>query len=182
MFLDESGGRGLRGQQVADQVRIGQWRTSTFIAAPWITGLTAPGVIDGRVDGDSFLAYVEQVLMPTLHPRDIVVADNLPAHHVAGVRGLIAATRDELWQLPAVGVQRGTATQGETCHDHREAKRVLMIRVRLLVATTAHRTRALLALNAFVTPVRVGLAGPLSSPRLGWMSERWLLEYRASHP
>ena len=57
-----------------------------------------------------------------------------------------------------------------------------MIRVRLLVATTAHCTRARLALNAWVTRVRVGLAGPLSSSRLGWMSEQWLLEYRASHP
>ncbi len=57
-----------------------------------------------------------------------------------------------------------------------------MIRVRLFVATTAHCTRALLALNAFVTRVRVGLTRPLSASRLGWMSERWLLEYRASHP
>ena len=98
MFLDESGvttnlirryGRGLRGQRVADQTPCGHWQTSTFIAALRITGLTAPGVIDGPLDGDSFLAYVEQVLVPTLHPRDIVVADNLPAHHVDGVRELI---------------------------------------------------------------------------------------------
>ena len=52
------------------------------------------------MDGDSFLAYVEQVLVPTLHPRDIVVADNLPAHHVDGVRELIAAAGAELWYLP----------------------------------------------------------------------------------
>jgi transposase len=109
VFLDESGvttnlirryGRGLRGQRVTDQAPYGHWRTSTFIAALRITGLTAPGVIDGPMDGDSFLAYVEQVLVPTLHPRDIVVADNLPAHHVDGVRELIAAAGAQLWYLP----------------------------------------------------------------------------------
>ncbi len=109
MFLDESGvttnlirryGRGLRGQRVTDHAPYGHWRTSTFIAALRITGLTAPGVIDGPMDGDSFLAYVEQVLVPTLHPRDIVVADNLPAHHVDGVRELIAAAGAQLWYLP----------------------------------------------------------------------------------
>jgi transposase len=109
VFLDESGvttnlirryGRSLRGQRVTDQAPYGHWRTSTFIAALRITGLTAPGVIDGPMDGDRFLAYVAQVLVPTLRPRDIVVADNLPAHHVDGVRELIAAAGAQLWYLP----------------------------------------------------------------------------------
>jgi transposase len=109
VFLDESGvttnllrryGRSLRGQRVADHTPYGHWRTSTFIAALRITGLTAPGVIDGPMDGDSFLAYVEQILVPTLHAGDIVVADNLPAHHVEGVRELIAVAGAQLWYLP----------------------------------------------------------------------------------
>ena len=51
--------------------------TSTFLAALRVTGLTAPGVFDGAIDGASFLAYIEQILVPTLAPGDIVIADNL---------------------------------------------------------------------------------------------------------
>ena len=108
VFLDESGvatnllrryGRGLRGERVPDHAPYGHWRTSTFIATLRITGLTAPGVIDGPMDGNSFLAYIEQMLVPTLHAGDIVVADNLPAHHVDGVRELIRAAGAQLWSL-----------------------------------------------------------------------------------
>ena len=52
------------------------------------------------MDGESFLAYVDQILAPTLQPGDIVIADNLPAHHVDGVDGRIAAAGAELWYLP----------------------------------------------------------------------------------
>ena len=52
------------------------------------------------MDGECFLAYVDQILVPTLHVGDIVVADNLPAHHVAGVRALIEAAGAVLWYLP----------------------------------------------------------------------------------
>ena len=109
MFLDESGvtttllrryGRSLRGQRVADHTPQGRWRTSTFIAALRVTGLTAPGVLDGPMDGESFLAYVDQILAPTLHVGDIVVADNLAAHHVDGVRERIEACGASLWYLP----------------------------------------------------------------------------------
>ena len=65
--------------------------SSTFIAALRVTGLTAPGVLDGPMDGASFLAYVEQILVPTLQPGDIVIADNLAAHKVEGVQAAIAA-------------------------------------------------------------------------------------------
>ena len=61
-----------------------RWQTSTFIAGLRVTGLTAPGVIDGAMDGDTFLAYVEQILVPTLQYGDIVIADTLAAHHVEG--------------------------------------------------------------------------------------------------
>ena len=57
----------------------GRWQTSTFLAALRVTGLTAPGVFDGAIDGESFRAYIEQILVPTLQPGDIVIADNLGA-------------------------------------------------------------------------------------------------------
>ena len=66
----------------------------------WVTGLTAPGVLDGPMDGASFLAYVEQILVPTLQPGDIVIADNLAAHKVAGVRPAIEAAGATLRFLP----------------------------------------------------------------------------------
>ena len=68
-------------------------RPVRFLAALRVTGLTAPGVFDGAIDGASFLAYIEQILVPTLHPWDIVIADNLSAHKVAGVRQAIERVR-----------------------------------------------------------------------------------------
>ena len=65
-----------------------------------VTGLTAPGVFDGAIDGASFLAYIEQILVPTLHPGDIVIADNLSAHTVAGVRQAIERVGATLCYLP----------------------------------------------------------------------------------
>jgi transposase len=109
VFLDETGvttnllrryGRGLRGDRVGDHAPLSRWQTSTFIAGLRVTGLTAPGVIDGAMDGDSFLAYVAQILVPTLVPGDIVIADNLAAHHVEGVQPLIEAAGATLRYLP----------------------------------------------------------------------------------
>ena len=82
-------GRALRGARVHDHAPCARWQTSTFLAALRVTGLTAPGVFDGAIDGASFLAYIEQILVPTLHPGDIVIADNRSAHKVAGVRQAI---------------------------------------------------------------------------------------------
>ena len=65
-----------------------------------VTGLTAPAVFDGAIDGPSFLAYLEQILVPTVRPGDIVIADNLGAHKVAGVNQVIAAAGAALWYLP----------------------------------------------------------------------------------
>ena len=65
-----------------------------------ITDLTAPGVFDGAIDGASFLAYIEQILVPTLQPGDIVIADNLSAHKVVGVRRAIERANAALWYLP----------------------------------------------------------------------------------
>ena len=78
----------------------GRWESSTCIAARRVTGLTATGVLDGPMDGVSFLAYVEQILVPTLQPGDIVIADNLPAHKVDGVQAAIEAAGAALWFFP----------------------------------------------------------------------------------
>ena len=73
----------------------------TLAAALRIDGVAAPYVIDGAMDGAMFLAYVEQVLAPTLEKGDIVFMDNLRAHKVDGVRELIEATGATLRYLPA---------------------------------------------------------------------------------
>ena len=61
-------GRAPRGARVHDHAPCGRWQTSTFFAALRVTGLTAPGVFDGAIDGESFRAYIDQILVPTLHP------------------------------------------------------------------------------------------------------------------
>jgi transposase len=109
VFLDESGaatdlirryGRSPRGRRVHDHTPHQHWQTSTFVGALRIDGLTAPGLLDGPMDGDAFLAYLDQVLAPTLRASDIVVMDNLAAHHVEGVRERIEAAGAQLWYLP----------------------------------------------------------------------------------
>ena len=86
--------------RVHDHAPCGRWQTSTFLAALRVTGLTAPGVFDGAIDGESFRAYIEQILVPTLQPGDIVMADNLGAHKVAGIQRAIQAAGATLWYLP----------------------------------------------------------------------------------
>ena len=79
----------------------GHWKTLTFVAALRINGLTAPYVIDGAMDGPSFLAYVEQVLAPTLRKGDIVFMDNLRTHKIDGVRQALEAVGAKVRYLPA---------------------------------------------------------------------------------
>ena len=93
-------GRAPRGQRCRAPVPHGHWKTTTFTGALRLGGLTAPMLLDGPMNGEWFLAYVEQVLAPTLRPGDIVVMDNLPAHHCAGVRATIEATGARLLYLP----------------------------------------------------------------------------------
>jgi len=71
-------GRAPRGRRLLAKVPFGHWKTTTFVAALRRDRLTAPMVLDGPMTGEAFLAYVEQVLIPTLQPDDIVVLDNLP--------------------------------------------------------------------------------------------------------
>src|SRR5437763_1313872 len=77
-------GRALRGRRLVAKVPHGRWRTLTFLAALRCDRITAPCVIDGPINGLSFLAYVEQILLPTLTPGDIVIMDNLGSHKRPG--------------------------------------------------------------------------------------------------
>jgi len=93
-------GRARRGARVVAAVPHGHWKTTTFLAARRHNGMTAPCVFEGAINGARFLAYVEQALVPTLRPGDVVVLDNLSAHKVAGVRAAIEAAGAELLYLP----------------------------------------------------------------------------------
>src|SRR5215468_6144291 len=93
-------GRSPRGERLVAAVPHGHWKTSTFVAALRTSGLTAPLVLDGAMNGEAFRAYVEQILAPTLAPGDIVIMDNLAAHKVAGIRQAIEACGATLLYLP----------------------------------------------------------------------------------
>ena len=110
VFIDETAvttkmvrhyGRSPRGQRLVAKVPHGHWKTLTLVAALRIDGLTAPYVVDGPMDGAAFLAYVEQVLVPTLQKDDIVLLDNLRTHKVAGVREAVEAAGANVRFLPA---------------------------------------------------------------------------------
>ena len=73
-------GRAPRGERCRAPVPHGHWKTTTFVGALRLEGMTAPMTLDGAMNGAAFLAYVEQILAPTLKPGDIVVMDNPPAH------------------------------------------------------------------------------------------------------
>jgi transposase len=92
--------RGPKGERVIGRVPFGAWTTLTLVAALRCDRMTAPMMIRGAINGEIFLAYVEQCLVPTLGRRDIVVMDNLKAHHVDGVRQAIEAAGAELRYLP----------------------------------------------------------------------------------
>jgi len=109
VFIDETGastkmarryGRAPRGERCRAAVPHGHWKTTTFVGALRLEGMSAPMVLDGAMHGAAFLAYVEQVLAPTLSPGDIVVMDNLSSHKAAGVREAIEAADATLWYLP----------------------------------------------------------------------------------
>lgn len=92
--------RSLRGTRVGDYTACGHWESHTVVAALRTTELTATAVFDGAMDGVMFLAYVEQILVPTLRPGEVVVLDNLPAHKQPEVRTAIERTGAFLRFLP----------------------------------------------------------------------------------
>ncbi len=93
-------GRSLEGTRLIDKTPHGHWKTTTFVAALRSSGLTAPLVIDGAINGELFLAYARRVLVPTLKRGDIVVMDNLSSHKRAGVREAIESAGARLLYLP----------------------------------------------------------------------------------
>ena len=86
--------------RLRDHTPCGHWETHTIVAALRPSGLTAPAVFDGPIDNDSFRAYVEQVLVPTLRRGDVVVLDNLAVHKQPEVRAAIEAAGARIRFLP----------------------------------------------------------------------------------
>jgi len=89
-----------RGERLMGCVPHGHWHTTTFLCGLRTSGLVAPMVLDGAIDGAAFLAYVQQFLVPTLVAGDIVVVDNLSSHKISGVREAIEACGAALLYLP----------------------------------------------------------------------------------
>lgn len=109
IFLDECGvttdllrryGRSPRGTRLHDHTPCGHWETHTVVAGVRLEGLTAAAVFDGPIDSVTFLAYVEQVLVPTLRRGDVVVLDNLAVHKQPDIRTAIEAAGAQLRFLP----------------------------------------------------------------------------------
>jgi len=109
VFIDETSvttnmvrlnGWNPRGERLVGDVPMGYWETVTFIAGLRQTCIVAPMLIKGAMNGAAFLAYIEQCLAPTLKRKDIVVADNVSFHKVAGVEEAIHACGAELRYLP----------------------------------------------------------------------------------
>lgn len=93
-------GRAPRGERCYASVPHGHWKMTTFTAGLRRSGLIAPMVLDGPMDGAAFVAYVEQLLVRELTPGDVVIMDNLPAHKVSGVRQAIEGVGARLLYLP----------------------------------------------------------------------------------
>ena len=93
-------GRAPQGERLVDKVPHGHWKTTTFICGLRYDGVTASFMVDGAMDGPHFLAYVEQILAPTLKKGDIVFLDNVSAHLVDGVEEAIRARGARTFYLP----------------------------------------------------------------------------------
>jgi transposase len=109
VFIDEtwaatnmtrSYGRAPKGSRCVDSAPLGDWQTTTFVAGLRLNQLTAPMVVDGPMDGELFLAWIEQFLCPTLQPGDIVILDNLSSHKVDGVQQAVALAGAVVLYLP----------------------------------------------------------------------------------
>jgi transposase len=94
-------GRAPKGQRLVCTVPHSHWKTTTFVAALRLDGMTAPMVLDGAITGDFFQAYIDQVLIPSLRAGDTVIMDNLSCHKRAGVQAAIEKAGCSLKYLPA---------------------------------------------------------------------------------
>lgn len=93
-------GRALRGERIREGTPAGHWSMLTLLGAITTQGMLASMTVESATDGDVFLAYLEEVLCPCLQPGQIVIADNLSAHKVGGVRQKIEAAGAKLLYLP----------------------------------------------------------------------------------
>jgi len=93
-------GWAAKGKRLHGFAPHGRWRTLTFVGALRCDRICAPCVFDGPINGACFRAYVEQLLVPTLAPADIVVMDNLGSHKSTAVRDAVTAAGARLWFLP----------------------------------------------------------------------------------
>jgi transposase len=89
-----------RGERLNAKVPYGHWKTMTLLAALRHDRIDAPCVYDGPINGLVFTAYVEQMLVPTLKPGDIVIMDNLSSHKGLAVRKAIRSAGARLLFLP----------------------------------------------------------------------------------
>jgi transposase len=93
-------GRAARGLRLLAPVPHGHWKVTTLVAGLRTSGITAPCVFDGAINGERFRADVEQMLAPSLRPDDIVLLDNLSSHKTAGIAEAITAQGAQLVYLP----------------------------------------------------------------------------------
>ena len=93
-------GRSPRGHRLVTEVPHGHWKMTTLVAGLRHNGITAPLVVDGPMNGDVFRAYVQQQLIATLRPGDVVIMDNLASHKVSGICEAIEAVGAKLVYLP----------------------------------------------------------------------------------
>ena len=110
LFIDETAvatnlirvyGRSPKGCRLVDKTPHGQWKIVTCIAALDVTGMRALGTFGGAMNGELFRAWVEQILVPTLKPGDIVIWDNLPTHKNQAARLAIEAAGASIKPLPS---------------------------------------------------------------------------------
>jgi transposase len=109
VFVDESGartdltrryGRAPKGERVPEAVPHGRWKVLTILGALTTKGVQASMTVEAATDADVFLPFIQQVLVPTLRPGQVVVRDNLSAHKQRTGRRLLKARRCRLWYLP----------------------------------------------------------------------------------
>jgi Transposase and inactivated derivatives len=109
VFIDESSantclaklrGWWRKGERLRSFVPCGRWHTTTMICAIRYDGVFAPLIMDGAMDGESFQAYVEQILIPALSPDDVVVMDNLSTHKTTAVESALRENGIQFFYLP----------------------------------------------------------------------------------
>jgi transposase len=162
-FIDESGaktnmvrmhGRCQKGRRLLSSAPAGHWNTTTMIAAIGLDGVQAPFALDGGIDGDAFLIYVEKVLLPTLQGGEIVVLDNLSSHKLPRVAELIESAGAEVWYLPPYSPDFNPIEN-------------MWSKVKQILRSIAART-----LDGLVDAIRAALNRVATTDLLGWFNHR----------